>query len=300
MDKEATIVTHSGAFHTDDIFAVATIVLLLGNRPYRVVRARDVETIATGEYVVDVGGVYDPELKKFDHHQEGGAGKRENGIPYSSFGLVWKHYGETLCGSKSVAETIERRLVFPIDAADNGINTYSKEMEYITPYIIHNITDIFRPTWKEEKEGRDFDAGFAEMLTIAKQILQREIKKAKDEEEGAVFVRKAYDEAEDKRIIVLGDSYPWEWVLKEYREPLYVVSLDKGSNGWKVKAVRDDPVASFVCRKNLPASWAGKRGQELVDITGVPDATFCHNHCFIAGAKSKAGALQLARIAVEN
>lgn len=36
--------------------------------------------------VVDIGGVYDLETNHFDHHQIGGAGKRENGIPYAAIG----------------------------------------------------------------------------------------------------------------------------------------------------------------------------------------------------------------------
>jgi len=36
----------------------------------------------------------------------------------------------------------------------------------------------------------------------------------------------------------------------------------------------------------------------LAKVTGVPDATFCHNGRFLAVAKSKEGALKLAEIAL--
>ena len=75
------IVTHSSDFHTDDLFAVATILLALGDtKDFEIIRSRDMSVIETGDYVVDVGGIYDPEKNRFDHHQEGGAGKRDNGI----------------------------------------------------------------------------------------------------------------------------------------------------------------------------------------------------------------------------
>ena len=81
-------------------------------------------------------------------------------------------------------------------------------------------------------------------------------------------------------------------------EPLYVVKPDHENGGrWKVKAVRKN-VDSFESRKLLPLAWAGKRDEELVAITGVLDARFCHNLRFIAGANNKEGALKLARIAV--
>jgi uncharacterized UPF0160 family protein len=114
------IVTHSSKFHTDDIFAVATLILVLGEENIEVVRSRDPEVIKTGDYVVDVGGEYNLDTKRFDHHQKGGAGQRENGIPYASFGLVWKHFGTQVSGSEEVMKRIDQQLVQPVDAGDNG------------------------------------------------------------------------------------------------------------------------------------------------------------------------------------
>ena len=74
------IITHSGSFHSDDIFAVATLQLHFGVENVEVIRTRDEEIIASGDIVVDVGGVYDAEKQRFDHHQNG-APVRDNGIP---------------------------------------------------------------------------------------------------------------------------------------------------------------------------------------------------------------------------
>ena len=92
MKKRIAIITHSGSFHPDDCFAVATLLIYLESQPLPAVvkRTRDAKVIKTGDFVVDVGNVYDPSKDRFDHHQEGGAGIRDNGIPYASFGLVWK------------------------------------------------------------------------------------------------------------------------------------------------------------------------------------------------------------------
>jgi uncharacterized UPF0160 family protein len=215
--------------------------------------------------------------------------------------LVWKHYGEQVCGSKRVNEIIDGRLVAPVDAADNGLETYLINGEHVRPYIIHNIVDIFRPTWKELKEGRTYDEGFIELIKIARMILEREICAARDIEEGEQIVEKIYADTVDKRIIVVDGQCPWEEVMMHHPEPLYVVNPDSGPDGnWKVKAVRDDPAASFVNRKDLPESWAGKRGEEFVAVTGVKDAVFCHNKLFIAVAGSKEGAMKLAKLAVES
>jgi uncharacterized UPF0160 family protein len=57
---------------------------------------------------------------------------------------------------------------------------------------------------------------------------------------------------------------------------------------------------SFDARADLPASWAGLRDADLAAVTGVPDATFCHNGRFIAAAKSYEGIRALARLALQD
>lgn len=288
------IVTHSGNFHTDEVFACATLALLNGGQ-VEIVRSRDPEVWATGDYVVDVCGEYDPARGRFDHHQMGGAGERANGIPYSSVGLVWKELGEKLTGSAYAARVIDERLVQPIDAGDNGIETFSI-ISGVAPVLIHDAISAFRPAWNE---NRTEDEGFLEAFEMAKKILAREIIRACAEEEGKRRAEEAYAQSEDKTIIVLDDHYPWYEALGSKPEPLYVVKPDRANAGkWKVETVRSD-VHAFKNRKDLPASWAGKRDQELAEVTGVPDAIFCHNKRFIAVAGSKEGALALARKAVE-
>ena len=51
---------------------------------------------------------------------------------------------------------------------------------------------------------------------------------------------------------------------------------------------------------DLPESWAGKDGEELQKITGVPDAIFCHNKRFMASAGSREGAIALAQKAIAS
>ncbi len=185
--------------------------------------------------------------------------------------------------------------------ADNGIETFKKISDDVFPYIIHNITSVFRPTWKEVKNGKsNHDSAFMEYLPIARKILEREIIHAQDEVEGRSLVVEAYNNTKDRRIITMDGHYSWENILNNYPEPLYVVKPDHQNGGaWKVKAVRDE-LSGFKNRKDFPDSWAGKRDKELIAITGVKDAIFCHNKKFIAVAGSYDGALSLAKIAVES
>jgi len=167
------IVTHNAGFHVDDIFGVATLLLLLGEENCEVVRSRVPDVIESGDYVLDVGTVYDPTKNRFDHHQDGGAGERSNGIPYASFGLIWKKFGEKLSGSEAVANAIDELLVQPVDGFDNGLDIVKQGVPGLQPYLLQNVVWAFEPAWEEK--GRTHDEGFSEMVIFAKRILEREI-----------------------------------------------------------------------------------------------------------------------------
>ncbi len=294
--KKIKAVTHNSIFHADDVFSGALLEIALGQKIH-FIRTRDEKALIDVDYAFDIGGVYNPAQHRFDHHQMGGAGKRENGIPYAAFGLLWKEYGEKVSGSKTVAEKIEQKLVVPIDANDNGVDIVKPIQADISSYTVNDVVSSFRATWKEDDSVMDIR--FVEAVEWAKGVLSREIKKAQDSEEARVFVEKAYEEAKDNQIILLDKKYPWGDVMEKYTEPLFVVQGNPVDDTWRVYAISKDR-NTFGNRKDLPASWAGKKDAELAKITGVSDAIFCHNGRFIAVAKSREGALKLADIAVKS
>ena len=296
------LITHNGSFHADDIFAAAAISLMLGKegKDLEIIRTRDSEIIKAGakdeQYVFDVGGVYDPDENLFDHHQTGGAGSSSDGIEYSSLGLVWKKFGKEIAGGEKPAKIIEKKLVAPIDAWDNGFDLVSSKHK-IAPYYLQNIFFAMLPTWKESNE--EIENIFLQCVEFAKIILAREIIQAQDFVEAEDAILAIYHKTEDKKIIVLDKNYPFEYVLVNLPEPLFAVYPRKTGDSWGVKAVRKD-MKNFKNRKNFPESWAGLRDEELQKISGVPDAMFCHRALFTAVAKSKEGAIKLAQIAVKS
>ncbi|HXK39331.1 MAG TPA: MYG1 family protein [Candidatus Paceibacterota bacterium] len=299
MTKKHLIVTHSGGFHADDTFGVAALMLLLGEGNMEIVRSRDPEIIAKGDYVLDTGNVYDPSANRFDHHQQGGAGKRDNGIPYASFGLIWKHFGEQIAGSKAAADAIDRRLVQPIDAFDNGVELFTRNDYDVSPYTVQNVFFAFEPAWGEKAS---YDQDFSDAVGFAKRILSREILQEQQNVKASEIVQKAYEDAPDKRLVVI-ESEPVirrnviTESLSSRPEPLYFVRKHEDAGKWQVVCVMDD-IRSFKNRKDLPAAWAGKRDDELAAVTGVADAVFCHSGRFICVANSKEGALKLAELAL--
>lgn len=296
--KKIKIITHSGSFHIDDIFAVTVLVLLLDKKreDYEVIRTRDPEIIKTGDFVVDVGGVYNPDKNLFDHHQEDGAGKRENGIPYSSFGLVWKKFGGSVCTEENVAEIIDKKIAVYIDAEDNGVNLYEVESG-INVYTFPKAIKIFRPMFEEE---RTMDEGFFEALGFVKRILEREILKAEKFIKTKSIIEDVYNNTQDKRLIVLDKYIPAVLLLEKYPEPLFIVAPGVNNDEWIVKAITKGE-NTFSARKAFPKQWAGKIDSELVELSGVSDAKFCHHSGeYIAKAGSKEGAVALAKLALEN
>lgn len=295
FSKTKTIATHNGKFHADDIFAVAALRMAAGGS-VRIVRTRDPEVIAKADYVADVGGIHDPSLSRFDHHQHGGAGTRPNGIPYAAFGLVWKSLGEKISGSPEIAQRIDAKLAAPIDADDNGMLLVSSTSD-TTPYGLQGILYAFRPTWKEDPKM--YDDSFMQLVDLAEKVITREIRIARDGIEANTKVEAAYAASADKRLIVLDSWYPYQETLSAHPEPLYVVAPRAADSNWKVETVRVGAFG-FENRKSLPAEWAGLRDADLAQVTGVADAIFCHNGRFLAVAKSKEGALELARRAVDS
>lgn len=291
------LITHNGAFHADDIFATAALQMMLDVRgeKYEVIRTRDEEIIKTGDYVYDVGGIYDREQNRFDHHQEGGAGQNKHGLEYSSLGLVWEKFGAEVAGGEKEAAIIEARLCAPIDAGDNGQDLVENKYD-VGPYYIQSFFGAMVPNWKEE--DKNIDEVFLQCVDFARQILTREVEQARAIIEAESAIIDAYQKAPDKRIIVLDKSYPFEYVLINFPEPLYAIYPRK-MGVWGAKTIRKD-IKSFENRKDFPKAWAGLRDEELQKITGVPDAIFCHRALFMASAKSKEGAIALAKIAVST
>ncbi len=291
------IVTHSGSFHTDDVFAVATLLFIYPDA--EVVRSRDTEVINSADIVVDVGGIYDPAKLRFDHHQTGGALTRENTIPYASFGLVWKEYGEKVsglpageAGSKEVMEEIEQKLVFAIDAIDNGVSVSVPVFNNIQEYTIGDFFGSYK-TVKDTEE--QLYKTFMNMVVVAQGILTREINKIKAKVEERKIVEEIYQKTEDKRIIDL-TAYnmgfgTYGQTILSHPEPIYVLHLYGAK--FAVRALPLD-LNTFENKKAFPEAWRGKTGEEFETASGVKGAHFAHKSGYLIVANSKEAALELA------
>ena len=301
-NSKKTLVTHNGGFHSDDIFACATLQIFLDKEgeDYEVIRTRDESLIRKGDYVFDVGGVYDASLNRFDHHQKGGAGVRENGVPMASFGLVWQKFGTEICGSKEVADEIDRRLACPIDANDNGVDVYKTNIEGISPITFQDIVGVYYP--KEDAKEIEYYRAFNELALLAKRILQKSILKIKKQMEVNDYMRDLYEKSEDKNFLVVEKKYGRHAVTVgalNLTEVLYVVYPAKVGSEWNVVATRKN-IESMESKKPFPSTWAGLSGADLQKTTGVSTAKFCHNGLFLCVAEKKQDAIELAKLSIKS
>jgi uncharacterized UPF0160 family protein len=303
-----TVATHDGDFHADEVFAVATLKLIFerdGGDEIKVVRTRDPELLSSASGRIDVGGAYDPESFDFDHHQPGGAGARDNGIEYASFGLIWKHRGGLLCdGDDEILARIDSSLVQWVDANDNGQNVCEPMLpDGGIPIGLAGLIAAFNPRWDEcpepgQSKAEFQDERFAAAVEFACGVIERELRSVEALVLAKAKVEAAIAGADDARVIVLAEKLPWrEAVVCGAPEALYVV-YPKDDGAWGLQAV-PAALGEFANRKDLPESWAGLSGSELAAASGVADAIFCHRARFFAAAASREGALELARLALE-
>ena len=288
--NDITIVTHNGNFHADDVFSIAALKHIFPT--FNLVRTRDLEVIGKADIVIDVGGEYDADTGRFDHHQRGGAGARDNGIPFSSFGLIWQKYGVEICqGNQEVAQAVDAGLVSTIDAIDCG------HVEGVAQGIsLSQTISMFNPTWQEDSH---FDTCFDEAVAFASRVLTRFIASADGGISAKSIVAKAIDNAEDPRVIVLEKYTPWKTTVHKLSEQALYMVYPSGSGPWRIQTVPVEP-GSFEDRKSLPAPWAGLSNEALQEVTGIDDAMFCHNGLFIAGAESFESTMKMAAIALET
>lgn len=285
------IVTHNGHFHADELLAVAT--LLIKYPDAEVIRSRDEEIIKTGDIIVDVGHVYDPSRMRFDHHQPEGAGKRENGIPYASFGLIWKQFGQYLAGGEEEANILDEKLVMPIDALDNGVSISNPTFSGITEYSLGDYFESFSHGAKTLEES---EQAFFSALPLASGLLKREIASSQRIVAGLREVRRIYDESKNKKIIVLPESMPWKRALVSSEAQFVIYPRTDGF--WGLQVVPKSLENPFDYKSLFPREWAGLEEKNFPQVSGVDDALFCLTRRWLAGARSKEGAIKLAEIAL--
>lgn len=287
--------THSGSFHADEVFALATLRIARG--PLEIVRSRDPKVLDACALRVDVGRRYDPATGDFDHHQ-GDVGERLNGVRYASFGLIWREVGVELAGSPEIAHQVDEAIVTPVDAGDNGQEVYDPVIPGVAPFMVSGAIATMNPPWDTENGAQAEREAFDAAVDLAEGIVRHQLAAAQGRARAADLVRAALAASPDPRILELDRGMPWKSVVID-EAPEVRFTISPRTRDWSLQAVPAE-AQGFANRLSLPEAWGGLEGEDLQRVTGVPDAVFCHAARFLAVAGSREGALALARLALEG
>lgn len=309
-----TLITHSGSFHADDLLAHATLSALYPEA--RLLRTRDPLLIAATDataIVFDVGFHCAPEVNRYDHHQPDRP-QRPKGLAYSSFGLIWRHFGRAYIAEvlgldeATSGETIgqihaelDAGLLRDIDAVDNGELAAGQDA-LMHPLSLPNLFSTFCPAFDEDEPGIE-DGAFREAAAVARRLLCAQVESTAAALRSSAIVTGAIASRTHPNWIELPRSM-------DYLEPILAAGSDMDADRihfiiapsrgeWQLKTVNVS-ADSFESRWPLPASWAGLRGPDLVAVTGISDAVFCHAGRFVAITRSRGGAMALLKQALES
>ena len=260
--SDANFITHSGKFHIDDVFS--TVFLTKYFEDVKLKRVNNIqETYKNNIIMYDIG------LGKFDHHQSN-AMRREDGIIYSSFGLLWKEYGKKFlqklkCRDVSfVWKKFDNNFVKTIDKIDN----FQIEPENKNTYLISNIIENFNPLWNS---NYDSDLCFIRAVNFANKIFNNELKNIISIAEAKEILKKRYKTI-NYNFIILEKYIPYQdFILENDKEKkIQFVIYPSKRNGIEVRTVFD--------RKKFPVIWHDMNEEEFYKNYGIKGMLYCHSN----------------------
>lgn len=314
--------THNGTFHCDEALACALLRLLPEYQDAEIVRTRDPEKLASCDIVVDVGGEYDPQRHRYDHHQRSFTETMSSlspGKPWqtklSSAGLIYLHFGHKLLAQllgtseeDSLVGTLYDKMyenfVEEVDAVDNGISQWEGEPRYALTTTLSARVARLNPTWNQPNQ--DTEAGFKRAMDLVREeflqrldFYQHSWMPARALVEEALTQRLQVDPSGEIIELAKGGC-PWKEHLYHLESGMsppvtiaFVIYTDQAGQ-WRVQCVPKE-LHSFQSRLPLPESWRGLRNEALDQVSGIPGCIFVHASGFIGGHHTREGALSMAR-----
>ena len=306
-----TLVTHNSVFHADETMSTAILSNIYGQDEVKIVR-----TNRSDKYIDNPDTIiYDIGMGQYDHHQKGGNGVRDNNVPYAACGLIWRDFGKNLikiiAKQMNVAnndEIIDRvyniidyLIIQGIDANDNGYKASDYSKGSINYFNISNMVFSFN-TIACDGGVNSFqqEINFRKAVDLCSQILISNIRKYLDAANSESILKDLIANNVYEHILVLDKYIPWIKYITENTDNIWYILFPSARNEgeWNMQAV---PLSAdtFDQRHSVPEAWWGGNDETLPKITGVAEATFCHqSNGFLTAAKGLNAMLKLANMAV--
>jgi uncharacterized UPF0160 family protein len=278
--RQRSVGTHDGSFHADEVTACALLIVFGLADKDKIIRTRDLQLLTDCEYVCDVGGIYDPARKRFDHHQSEYTGD------LSSAGMVLLYLKDQGIVDEAIYDFFNRSLIWGVDAHDNGRT--SLEVGTCTfSHVISNFVPVAYDALPEEQTKAFFQAlNFVE--GHLRRLLERYRYIQSAREKVAVCMRKK------EKVLFFDEPLPWMESFFELGgevHPALFVIMPSGDH-WKLRGIPPTLEERMKVRMPLPQEWAGLLDNDLKRVSGIAGAIFCHKGRFISVWESKEDALK--------
>lgn len=318
------VCTHSGSFHCDEVLAVSLLRLLPEYRDTEIIRTRDQTVIDTCDVVVDVGGVYDPERMRFDHHQP------EFNVYFddshtvtrlSSAGIVYKHFAKRIFREHygiTDEETIDElykavydNFIQAIDAIDNGVPIANPPLQYRITTDISSRVGRMNPSWVETDV--DPNVRFQEAMKLVlgefSQCVANNMEAfGKPKEIFLEAYKNRFNLHKSGLVIEIPRGMPFMRFMYDIEEKndtkaeeklCFYITYEKSNNHWRAGCTKDMNM-QFDCRLPFPERLCGLRDKELQQAANIEDLVFIHRGGFTCGGKTKESVLKLISLAIEE
>jgi len=280
--------THDGTFHADEVSACALLLVFGLIDRDKIFRTRDPAKLKECGFVCDVGGIYDPKKKRFDHHQLEYKGE------LSSAGMIWLYLLDQKFIDQPLYDYVNQSIILGIDAHDVG-KVMQKEGVCTFSHVVANFVPIGYGA-----DDQELNKAFFEALEFVVGHFERLFKRYK-------YILSCRDKvseamAANEKVLIFGESMPWQENFFElgglYHPALFVIMPSQ--NHWKLRGIPPNPKAKMDVRMPLPEEWAGLRDEELQAASGVKGAIFCHKGRFISVWETKEDALKALKTILEK
>ena len=278
--------THSGTFHADEVTACSLLQIFNLVDEDKIIRSRDLKLLSSCEYMCDVGGIYDPKHKKFDHHQ-----KSYDGL-LSSAGMVLKYLLDFSYINYSLYSYLCKTLVNEVDDIDNGRFPKNSETTSFSSIVAH-----LNPVRHDSSED-EFTRSFHVAVKLCKLLLKNFIEKHSYSIECAKKIESVMKQKVP--VLIFDESIPWLdsfFQLRGDTHPALFIIMPSGEY-WKSRGLPPTLEQRMRVRCPLPKSWAGLMGDELKAKSEIPGAIFCHKGRFISIWKTKEDAIRASKKAM--
>ena len=275
---EANCITHSGKFHVDDVISTVFLSKLLE----KIILLR---ISSTENKNLENKIVYDIGFGEFDHHQKNRNGQRENGIYFSSIGLLWQKFGKKYLEElkvKNIDKTFEymdKELIQYIDATDN------MQTKYLENKISPDFIKLCNPEWDENISE---DEAFIRALKLADEFWEIYLKHAIAEVEAVNIILDKIKNCKDC-YLVLDKEMPYRKAIKlSNNDKLKYIIFKSRRKGYDIRIIND----SCELKKEL---LQAKDINTARILTNINDLIYVDMHGNLCCTKTLESAIQLVK-----